>query len=128
MEGSIPSWLTYWLYKYLTIPSSLHHYIKNIDSLTPKYSELLSSHLGDLKSKRHLCLYPSWSTLDSRVLRKLVTTQWRCTPTSYLYVISVSSYSLVKRTINPYGTQRPTLDITIVLLIMYHLVANKFKD
>ena len=54
--------------------------------------------------------------------------QWRCILTSHLYAIPVSPHSLVKRTTNPYGTQWPPLDITIVLLIAYHLVANMFKD
>ena len=52
----------------------------------------------------------------------------KCTPTFYLHAIIVSSHSLVKRTINLYGIQRPTLDIAIVLVIVYRLVANIFKD
>ena len=54
----------------------------------------------------------------------------RCkyTPIFHLYTITVSLYSLVKRITNSYGTQRPILDITIILVIAYHLVANIFKD
>ena len=54
--------------------------------------------------------------------------QWRCTLISHLYVILVSLHYLVMRIINVYSTQRPTLDIAIVLVIVYHLVANQFKD
>ena len=42
--------------------------------------------------------------------------------------MTVSSYSLVKRTTNSYDIQQPTLDIAIILVIAYHLVANIFKD
>ena len=54
--------------------------------------------------------------------------QWWCTPTSHLHAISVSLYYLVSRTTNVYGTQRPILDIAIILVIVYHLVMNQFKD
>ena len=54
--------------------------------------------------------------------------QWQCTLTSHLYAIPVSLYYLVTRTINAYGTQWPTLDIAIVLVIAYHLITNQFKD
>ena len=50
------------------------------------------------------------------------------TPIFYLYVIIVSLYSLIKRTTNSYGTHRPMLDIAIILVIAYYLVANNFKD
>ena len=51
-----------------------------------------------------------------------------CTPIFHLYAITVSPHSLVKRITNSYGTQRPTLDIVIILVITYHLIANIFKD
>ena len=54
--------------------------------------------------------------------------RYECTPTFHLHAIIVSSHSLVKRTINLYGIQRSTLDIAIVLVIVYRLVANIFKD
>ena len=50
------------------------------------------------------------------------------TSTFYLHAITVSPHSLVKRTTNSYDIQRPTLDITIILVIAYRLVANIFKD
>ena len=40
----------------------------------------------------------------------------------------MSSHFLIKRTTNSYGTQRPILDIAIILVIAYHLVMNIFKD
>ena len=46
----------------------------------------------------------------------------------HLHDITVSPHSLVKRTINLYGTQQSILDIAIVLVIAYRLVANIFKD
>ena len=54
--------------------------------------------------------------------------QWRYTPISHLYAIPVSSYHLVTRTTNAYGTQWLTVNITIILIIAYCLVANQFKD
>ena len=51
-----------------------------------------------------------------------------CTPTFYLHAITISPHSLIKRIKNSYGTQRPTLNIAIILVIAYHLVANNFKD
>ena len=54
--------------------------------------------------------------------------RYEYTSTFYLHVITVSPHSLVKRTTNSYGTQRPTLDIAIILVIAYYLVANYFKD
>ena len=54
--------------------------------------------------------------------------RYECTPTFHLHAIIVSPHSLIKRTTNSYAVQRPTLDIAIVLVITYHLVANNFKD
>ena len=93
-----------WLY-----PVAFHHYIRNINSLTSKYSELLASHYSNLRSEGHLCPYPSRATLDSRVLHSLITVQWWCTLTSHLYTISMSPYFLVTK-ISPYGTQWFILD------------------
>ena len=109
-------------------PKIFHHWIKNSDSLAPKYSELLASHRDNLRSEGYLYLYLSQATLDSKVL-----SNWLCsvryTPTSYLYTILLSPHSLVKRTTNIYGAQRPILDIAIALIIVYHLVMNlRFKD
>ena len=57
-----------WLY-----PVAFCHCIKNAGSPAPKYSKLLASHYGDLRSERHLCPYTSQATLDSRVLHRWVT-------------------------------------------------------
>ena len=54
--------------------------------------------------------------------------QWQCTLTSQLYAIPVSPYFLVKRTTNPYGTKRPSLDKHHHPVITYHLVTNLFKN
>ena len=50
-----------------------HHWIRNSDSLTSKYTELLISHDDDLRSKGYLCPYSSRATFDSRVLSRWVT-------------------------------------------------------
>ena len=88
-----------------------------------KYSMLLASHHGDLKSEGHL----SRATFDSRVLHSW-SRSMRCTPISHLHTIPISPHHLVMRTTNAYGIQWPTLDIAIILVIVYHLVANQFKD
>ena len=93
-----------WLYSKI-----FYHWIKNSDSLTSKYSELLVSHHGDLSLKGHLYLYPSWATFDSRVLSSW-SRSMRCTPTSHLYIIPVSPHLLITRITNTYDTQRSTLD------------------
>ena len=94
-----------WLY-----PVVFRHCIRNIDSPTSKYSELLADHCGDLKSDRHLYLYPSWAALDSRAFHRWVAIRWWCTSIFYLYAISISSYSLVKKITNPYSIQWFILD------------------
>ena len=103
-----------WLY-----PKIFHRWIKNLDSLTSKYSELFVSHRGDLKSKGYLYPYPSRDTLDSRILHNWSFSVWMY---SYIlpHAIPVSLYSLVKKITNPYGTQRSTLDIVIILVITIH--------
>ena len=108
-------------------PKIFHHWIRNSVSLALKYSELLANHLDNLRSERHLYPYPSRAILDSRVLYNW-SLQWWCTPTSHLHAIPVSPYHLVTRTTNVYGTQWPTLDIALVLVIAYRLVTNQFKD
>ena len=57
-----------WLYQNI-----FRSWIRNLDSSVLKHSELLASHHGDLKSKRCLCPYPSWATLNSRALCRWVT-------------------------------------------------------
>ena len=49
-------------------------------------------------------------------------------PIFYLYAITVSPHSLVKRITNSYGMQQPILDNAIIILITYHLIVNIFKD
>ena len=44
-------------------PEIFYHCIKNTDSPASKYSELLVSHYGDLRSERHLYSYPSRAAL-----------------------------------------------------------------
>ena len=111
-----------WLY-----PVAFHHCIRNPNSPIPKYNELLASHCGDLRSEGHLYSYLFRVTFDSRVLQSW-SRSVKYTPIFYLHAIPVSSCFLVKRTTNLYGTQWPTLDMFIVLVIAYHLVANSFKD
>ena len=101
-----------WLY-----PKIFYYWIKNSVSLASKYSELLASHRGDLRSEGHLYPYPSRAILDSRVLRKW-SRSVKCTPTNHPYAISVSPYVLVKRITNQYGIQRPTLNAIIILIII----------
>ena len=109
-------------------PVAFRHCIKNLDSPVPKHSELLANHYDDLKSEGHLYPCILWVALDSRTLSRWVT----CLVRMYLYiswyVIPVSSYSLVKRTTNPYGTQRPPLDKHHHLIMIYHLAVNIFKN
>ena len=112
-----------WLY-----PIAFRHCIKNSDSLVSKHSELLASHYGDLRTEGYLCPYTSRAALDSRVFNRWVTCSVTISPTSHLYAIPVSPYSLVKRTTNLYGTQRLSLDKHHHPLTMYHLVANIFKN
>ena len=127
LEGSIPSWLIHQLLKYWLCPKIFHHWIKNSDSLASKHSELLASHRGDLRLEGHLYSYRFRITFDSRVLRS-----WshsvKYTPIFHLHAIQVSPCSLVKRIINLYDTQWSTLDMSIILVITYHLVVNSFKD
>ena len=103
------------------------HWIRNSVSPASKYSKLLASHCGDLRSEGHLYPYLFGVTLDSRVLQS-----WsysiKYTLTFHLHAIPTSPRSLVKRTTNLYGTQRPTLDISIILVIAYHLIMNSFED
>ena len=65
-----------WLY-----PKIFYHWIKNSVSPTPKYSELLASHRGDLRSEGYLNPYPSGAILDSRVL-----CSWSCSVMIYSYI------------------------------------------
>ena len=60
LERSLPSRLAHRLPKYLTAPSH-HPYTRSQCpvSQVPKYSELLISHRGSLRSKGHLYPYPS---------------------------------------------------------------------
>ena len=102
-------------------------WIKNSSSLALKHSELLASHRGDLRSERHLYPYPFGITLDSRVLQSWLYLV-KYTPTFYLHVISASPCSMVKRTTNLYGIQWSIFDMSIILVIAYHLVANSFKN
>ena len=108
-------------------PKIFWSWIRNSDSLASKHSEFLASHCGDLRLKKYLYLYPFKVTLDSRVLWS-----WshsvKYTPTFHLHAIPASPRSLIKRTTNLYGTQRLTLDMSIILVIAYHLVMNSFKD
>ena len=102
-EGSIPSdlhtdFVSIWL-----CPKIFHHWIRNSGSLIPKHSELLVSHCGDLRLEGYLYPYPSWATIDSRVLSSR-SHSVRCTPTSHLHAIPVSPCSLVKRTTNLWHT------------------------
>ena len=50
-------------------PKIFYYWIKNSDSLTSKYSELLANYHSNLKSEGHLYPYPSRVTLDRRVFR-----------------------------------------------------------
>ena len=109
-------------------PISFRYWIRNSDGSVPKYNELLISHRSGLRSLRdtyihilHELLLTVECSTHSHVL-------WECTPTFHLHAIIVSPYFLIKRTTNSYGTQRLIVNITIVLLITYHLVANIFKD
>ena len=111
-----------WMY-----PKIFRSWIKNLDSLAPKHNELLVSHHGDLRSEGYLYPYPFGVTLDSRVLQS-----WshsvKCTLIFYLHAIPASLCFLIKRITNLYGTQWPTLNISIILVIAYYLIANSFKD
>ena len=91
-------------------PVAFHHWIRNSGSPVAKCSELLASHRGSLRSEGHLYPYPIGANLDSRNSSGVGHVQCRCTITSHLYAIPVSPHSLVMRTTNPYGTQRPMLD------------------
>ena len=108
-------------------PKIFRSWIKYSDSPTPKHSELLVSHRGDFRSEGYLYLCPFRLTLDSRVLQSW-SRSLKYTPTFHLHAILASPYSLVKRITNLYSTQWPILDISIILVIAYHLVANSFKD
>ena len=77
--GSIPSWLSTDLISTWLHPEIFHHWIKNSFNLIPKYSELLASHHGDLRSEGYLNPYPSWAILDNRVLYS-----WSVTMYSYI--------------------------------------------
>ena len=88
-------------------PVTFYHWIRNLDGLVLKYSELFISHRGGLRSEGYLYPYPSRATLD----RECSTHghDWcECTPTFYLNAITVSPYFLIKRIINSYSTQWPT--------------------
>ena len=74
-----------WLY-----PVAFHHYIRNIDSLVPKHSELLASHYSDLRSEEHLYPYDSWAAFDSRTLSRWVT----CSVMIYSYISPVCHISI----------------------------------
>ena len=50
-----------------------HHWIRNLDSPTPKHSELLESHHGDLRLEEHLYPYSIGANLDRRKAPELVT-------------------------------------------------------
>ena len=87
-----------WLY-----PVVFCHCIKNADSPTLKHSELLVSYSDDLRSERYyahtICELPL--TVECSTSKSFV--QWQCTPTSHLYIIPVSSHSLVMRITNLYS-------------------------
>ena len=51
-------------------PIAFRHYIKNSDSPTSKYSELLASHYSDLRSEGYLCPYALRVAFDSKMLSK----------------------------------------------------------
>ena len=91
-------------------PETFRHWIRNSDSSTSKHSELLVSHHDDCRSRdtyAHI-LREQPLTVEYSIDESLV--QWQCILISHLYAISVSSYSLVTRKTNLYGTQWPTLD------------------
>ena len=103
------------------------YWIKNSVSPILKYSELLASHHGDLISEGHLYPCPSQATLtvECSIVNHI---QWWCTLISHLHTVPVSPHYLFTRTTNVYGTQWSILDIGIILVIVYRLVSNQFKD
>ena len=94
---------------------SFHHWIRNSDGLVLKYSELFTSYwvISGLRDTYTHILYELLLTAECSTNDHI-----RCeyTSTFHLHVITVSPHPLIKRTINSYSTQRPTLDITIVLV------------
>ena len=62
-------------------PKIFRYWIRNSVSLTSKYSELLASHCGDLRLERYLYPYPSWATLNSKVLHS-----WSYSVIIYFYI------------------------------------------
>ena len=113
LERSFPSWLAHRLPKYLTAPSH-HPYTRSQcpASQVPKYSELLISHRGSLRSEGHIYPYPAYDHSLAEEVIAHVTVQCSV-PYTHLYVMPVSTpwHSLVKRTTNQQDTQRPTLDV-----------------
>ena len=68
---------------------TFHHWVRNSNDLILKYSELLTSHHDGLRSEGYLYPYPSWATLDSRVL-----STWSCSMWRYFYILSVCHNSI----------------------------------
>ena len=107
---------------------AFRHCIKNLSSSAPKYSELLVSHYGDLRTEGYLYPCISWAALDSRTLSRWVTSSVMMYPYISPYAIPVSSHSWVKRTTNPYSIQRPSLDKRYHPVMIYHLITNMFNN
>ena len=74
----------------LLYPVAFCDCIKNIGSLVPKYSELLTSHYGDLKFEKHLCSYASRAAVESRILSRRVI----CSVMMYSYILSICHTSI----------------------------------
>ena len=113
LERSFPSWLAHRLPKYLTAPSH-HPYTRSQCpvSQVPKYSELLISHRGSLRSKGHLYPYPSHVYSLAEECTTNGHCSVRCTIHPPVCHASVNPWhSLVKRTTNQQDTQRPILDV-----------------
>ena len=108
-------------------PKIFSHWIRNSVNLIPKYSELLVSHRGNLKSEGYLYPYPSRATLDNRVLRS-----WSHSVTIYSY-ISHSCHTNISILFGYEDNQRIWHTITYTWY-HYHLsnsdrlVTNQFKD
>ena len=104
-------------------PKIFRHWIINSDNPVPKYSKLLASTVvvSDQRDTYTHTLHKLLLTAECSVYGHV---RCECTLTFHLYAITVSPHSLVKRTTNSYSTQWPTLDIAIILVIAYHLVAN----
>ena len=113
-RGQFPSWLAHGLPKYFTAPSH-HPYTRSQCpvSQVPKYSELLISHRGSLRSKGHLYPYPSrdYSLAEERIANGHCSV-WRTIHPPVCHASVIPWHSLVKRTTNQHNIQWPTLDIS----------------